>query len=116
MLCYEIKLKGALAPVRAARTSQGTSRDLAPVCAGPLAPIRGTNWCEMVIASRVAGHEPVLKVNISTGSWHEPVLKPPFAYSSAFFLVEGVRVVCLFVFLSYAQQVLDEMSKRMMPI
>jgi hypothetical protein len=51
------------------------------------------------------------------------VLKPPFAYISAhpqlalslhFFLEEGVRVVCLFNFLSHAHEVLDEMSERMM--
>jgi hypothetical protein len=33
-----------------------------------------------------------------------------------FFFVEDVRAVCLFVFLSYAQEVLDEISERMMPI
>jgi hypothetical protein len=38
-LCYEPGLKGALAPIRAARMSQETRRALAPVCKAPLASI-----------------------------------------------------------------------------
>jgi hypothetical protein len=39
LLGYELGLKGALAPVRAARTSQGTRRGLVPVHKTPLAPV-----------------------------------------------------------------------------
>jgi hypothetical protein len=41
LLCYEFRLKDALASVHVARLSQGTRKVLAPVRAKPLAPVRG---------------------------------------------------------------------------